>query len=162
MTIRIEKCMSLGIKKSSYSSIQFFPTLLINQNLVPAVHNGHSFKYLGRFFTLCMDNYEHKFILLEALMSLLNKIDAIPCHPRIKLPLYHRFILSKLSWHLTIADLSRTWVVEDLDNVFTKYIRRWFELPNSASISCLIVNRSCYGLKYSMSNNYSEFFKIFS
>ena len=94
MTIRIEKCMSLGIKKSSYSSIQFFLKLLINQNLVPAVHIRHSFKCLGPFSTFSIDNYEHKFFLLEVLTNSLNKIDAIPCHPRIKLPLYHRFILS--------------------------------------------------------------------
>ena len=64
-----------------------------------------------------MDNYEYKSILLETFTDLLNKIDAIPCHPKNKLLLYHRFILSKLSWHLTIADLSKTWVAENLDNV---------------------------------------------
>ena len=70
-----------------------------------------------------MDNYEHKSILLETLMDLLNKIDGIPCHPKNKPLLYHRFILSKLSWHLAIADLCKIWEVENLDNVVTKYIR---------------------------------------
>ena len=146
MTIRVEKCMSFGIKKSSNSSVQFCPKLLINQNLVPAVEIGNSFKYLGRFFTFTMDNCEHKSILLDTLSDLLNKIDVIPCHPKNKLLLYHRYVLSKLSWHLPIADLIKTWVVENLDSAVTRYIRKWFELPISASISGLIVSKSHYGL----------------
>ena len=93
-----------------------------------------------------MDNCEHKSILLDTSSDLLNKIDVIPCHPKNKLLLYHRYILSKLSWHLTIADLSKTWVVENLDSAVTKYIRKWFELPISASIGGLIVSKSHYGL----------------
>ena len=58
------------------------------------------------------------------LSDFLNKIDMMPCHPKNKLLLYHRYILSKLSWHLTIADLNKTWVVENLDGVFTRYIRK--------------------------------------
>ena len=70
----------------------------------------------------------------------------IPCHPKNKLLLYRRYILSKLSWHLTIADLNKTWVVENLDSAVTRHIRKWFELPISASISGLIVSKSYYGL----------------
>ena len=70
----------------------------------------------------------------------------IPCHPKNKLALYHRYILSKLSWYLTIADLNKTWVVENLDSAVTRYIRKRFELPTSASISGLIVSKSYYGL----------------
>ena len=33
-----------------------------------------------------------------------------------------------------------------LDNVVTKYLRRWSELPISASLSSLIASRSCYRL----------------
>ena len=89
-----------------------------------------------------MDSCEHKSILLDSLSDFLNKIDMIPCHPKNKLLLYHRYILCKLSWHLTIADLSKAWVVENLDSVVTRYIRKWFQLPISASISGLIVSRS--------------------
>ena len=58
--------------------------------------------------------------------------------------LYHSFIFSKLSWHLTIADLSKTWVVENLDNVATSYVRKWLKLPMIATISSLILNKSRY------------------
>ena len=93
-----------------------------------------------------MDNCEHKSILLQTLSDLLNKIDVIPCHPRNKLLLYHRYILSKLSWHLTIADLNKTWVVENLHSAVTRYIHKWLALPISASISGLIVSKFYYGL----------------
>ena len=74
------------------------------------------------------------------------KIDCLPCHPKNKLLLYHRFVLSKLSWHLTIADLSKTWVVENLDSVVSRFVRQWLELPICATFSSLILNTSRYGI----------------
>ena len=93
-----------------------------------------------------MQNFEHKTILLDTITDLLTKIDNTPCHPKNKLLLYHRFVLSKISWHFTIADLSKTWVVENLDNIVGKYVRGWFELPISATLSTLIISKSNYGL----------------
>ena len=60
--------------------------------------------------------------------------------------LYHRHVLCKISWHLTIADLSKTWVIENLDNKVADYVRRWFEVPISATLSNLIISKSNYGL----------------
>ena len=93
-----------------------------------------------------MDNVEHRSILLETINDLLCTIDKIPCHPKNKLLLYHRHVLSKISWHLTIADLSKTWVIENLDNKVAHYVRRWFELPISATLSNLIISKTNYGL----------------
>ena len=76
-----------------------------------------------------MDNVEHRSILLETINNLLCTIDKIPCHPKNKLLLYHHYALSKISWHLTIANLSKTRVVESLDNKVADYVLRWFELP---------------------------------
>jgi len=47
---------------------------------------------------------------------------------------------------LTIADLSKTWVIDNLDNIITSYVRKWLELPISATISSLILNKSRYGI----------------
>ena len=63
--------------------------------------------------------------------------------------LYHRYILSKLSWHLTVADLSKTWICEHLDNVVTKYIRQWLELPISAALSAIILSHN-FGLSFQL------------
>ena len=113
---------------------------------MPTVKICESFKYLGRYFSFSIQNFEHKTILLDTITDLLTKINNTPCHPKNKLLLYHRFVLSKISWHFTIADLSKTWVVENLDNNVGKYVRGWFELPISTTLSTLIISKSNYSL----------------
>ena len=76
----------------------------------------------------------------------MSKINDLPCHPKSKLLLYHPFLLSKLSWNLTIADSSKTWIIDNLDSIVSKYIRQWLELPISATLSSLIINKSKYGI----------------
>ena len=141
MIIRVDKCSTFGIKKSSTSSTQYPPPpkLVVNQQLVPPIETGKSFKYLGRYFNYAMDNQNHMSEVLDLLNDLMQKIDSLSCHPKNKLLIYHRFVLSKLSWHLTIADLSKTWVVQNLDNVVSKYVRHWLELPISATLSTLVL-----------------------
>ena len=84
--------------------------------------------------------------LLSTINDLMIKTDSLPCHPEYKLLLYHRFVLSKLSWHLTTADRRKTWVIDNLGNIVTSYVRKWFELAISATISSLILNKSRYGI----------------
>ena len=146
MKIRVDKCVTFGIKKSATSSVQFLPKLTLNNSLVPSIEIIKSFKYLGRYFNFNMDNNDHMSNLLSIIKGLMIKTDSLPCHAKYKLLLYHRFVLSKLSWHLTIADLSKTWVVDNLDNIITSYVRMWLELPISATISSLILNKSIYGI----------------
>ena len=146
MVIRVNKCSTFGIKKSSTSSIQYLPKLLINQAAVPTVEMGKSFKYLGRYFNFSMDSVDHMSEVLGLINDLSSKIDAIPCHPKNKLLLYHRFVLSNLSWHFTISDLSKTWIVENIDRLVSRYVRQWLELPISATLSSLLISKSKYGL----------------
>ena len=67
-----------------------------------------------------MDNHDHMSEVLDLFSSLISKIDLLLCHPKHKLLLYHRFVLSKVSWHFTIANLGKTWVAENLDNLVLK------------------------------------------
>ena len=60
--------------------------------------------------------------------------------------LHHRFVLSKLSWDFTIADLSKRWVIENLDTVVSTFVRQLLELPISATFSSLILIPSRYGI----------------
>ena len=146
MKIRVDKCVTFGIKKSATSSVQFLPKLILNNSLVPTVESNKSFKDLWRYFNFNMDNNDHMSTLLSTIKDLMIKTDNLPCHPKCKLLLYHRFVLSKLSWHLTIANLSKIWVIDNLDNIITSYVRKWLELPISATISCLILSKSRYGI----------------
>ena len=146
MQIRVDKCITFGIKKFSTRSLQFQPKLLVNSKSVPTVKNGESFKYLGRFFNFEMSNKDHQDLLLSSLYDMLQTVDSLHIHPKKKLLLYHRYILSKLSWHLTVADLSKTWICEHLDNVVTKYIRQWLDLPISATLSAITLSHKNFGL----------------
>jgi len=76
----------------------------------------------------------------------MNSIDSISCHPKNKLLIYHQFVLPKLSWHITVADLSKTWVDQNLTHIVTKYIRQWLDLPISATLSTLALKKSKYGI----------------
>ena len=42
--------------------------------------------------------------------------------PKHKLQLYSQYVLSKLSWHLTVAPLSKVWIVENIDSIVSQYI----------------------------------------
>ena len=54
--IKVDKCVTFGVKNYLTRSIQCQPKLLINRQLVPPVENGESFKYLGRYFYFDMTN----------------------------------------------------------------------------------------------------------
>ena len=80
----------------------------------------------------------------------MKKINCIPCHPKNKLLLYHRFVLSKVSWHFTIANPSKTWVVENVDNLVSSYVRQWLELPISSTLSTLVLPNTKCGLGFTL------------
>ena len=139
VVIRVYKCVTFDIMKFSSRSLQFQPKLLINSEVVPPVKKNESFKYLGRFFNFDMDNKDHKDFLISNLHALLKKIDTLNIHPRNKLHLYNRYVLSKISWHFTVAELGKTWISENLDNIVTKYFRQWLDLPISATSALLFL-----------------------
>ena len=146
----MDKCITFGIKKFSTRCLQFQPKLLVNSKSVPTVKNGESFKYLARFFKFEMNNKDHKDLLLFSLHNMLQTVESLHIHSKNKFFLYHRYILSKLSWHLTVADLSKTWICEHLDNFVTKYIRYWLELPISATLSAIILSHHNFGLSFQL------------
>ena len=125
MVIRVDKCLTFGIKKFSSRSLQYEPKLFVNNKTVPTVKSGESFKYLGRYFNFEMDNKVHKEKLQSSLVDMLTNIDSLSILPKNKLLLYQRYLLSKLSWHLTVANLAKTWVIENLDSITIRFIRQW-------------------------------------
>ena len=60
MIIHVDKCKSFGITKSGSTSKQFMPKLFVNNELIPTVEIGKSFKYLGRYYNYDMDDEEHR------------------------------------------------------------------------------------------------------
>ena len=92
------------------------PKSYVNNNLIPTVGQGEDFVYLGRSFNYEMDTKSHQDQLVELTQGIMQRINILPLHPKNKIALYSRYLLPKLSWHLTIADLSKTWVIQSLDN----------------------------------------------
>ena len=146
MIIRVDKCSTFGIKKAITKSVQYLPKLLISNQLIPKITIGESFQYLGRYFDFHMSNDNHKTELTTLLNELMTDIDSKPLHPKNKLLLYSRYVLSKLAWHFTVATLSKTWVTENIDSIANKYIRRWLEVPISGTLSTVFLTNNKFGL----------------
>ena len=146
MIIRVDKCSSFGIKKHSSKSIQYQPKLFVNNQLIPRIEMGKSFCYLGRYFDFNMSDERHKSELCDLFNNVISKIDELPLHLRNKILLYSRYLLSKISWELTITDISKTWICETLDTLASRYIRKWLELPISATLSNVFLPRNKFGL----------------
>ena len=131
--------------------------LFINNQLIPRVDNGESFKYLGRYLDFGMANSMHKLKLTAELHKILSQIDILSLHPKYKILLYSRPLLSKISWHFIEANLSKTLVSESLDNMVASYIRRWLETPICGTLSDVFLTKTKFGLNlYPNSNKFVQ------
>ena len=146
MIIRVDKCKTFGITKRGSNTVQTQPKLFVNNEYIPPVSRDEDFEYLGRFFNYAMDNKSHKQILLDNTEEMMKTIDKLPLHPKYKILIYSRYVLSKLSWHLTVADLPKTWVENNLDNLCCGYLRCWLEMPISGTLDIINLPRSKFGL----------------
>jgi hypothetical protein len=146
------KCSSIALqsgvffRKQLTKSVQYLPKLFINNCLVPRVELGISFRYLGRYFDFNMSDEDHKSEVYDTLTNILNEIDDLPLHPKNKIRLYSRYVLSKISWHFTVSDIGKTWVNDKLDSIAFTYIRKWLELPISATLSNVLLPHNKFGL----------------
>ena len=146
MIVRVDKGCTFDIKKISLKSSQIQPKLFINKEIVPCVKHDDSFRYIGRHFNFYMSNQVHKAELSNLVTSTLNIIDSLPLHPKNKVLLYNSYLLSKISWRFTICDLSKTWIVQNLDNTVSHYICKWLDLPIFSTLSNILLPREKFGL----------------
>ena len=157
MLIRVDKCKTFGIEKVGSNAKQVPPKLYVNNNLIPTVGQGEDFVYLGRSFNYEMDNKSHQDQLVEVTQDIMQRINILPLHPKNKIALYSRYLLPKLSWHLTIADPSKTWVIQSLDSLCNQYIRDWLEIPISGTMDIVSLPKSKFGLNIiPVSTNFTQ------
>lgn len=90
------------------SSTQYKQKLYLDNRLVPPVKLDDCFTYLGRHFDFKMTDNKHKSELTETVTEQIEIIDKFPLHPKNKLIPYQQWTLSKISWHLTITNISNT------------------------------------------------------
>ena len=114
---------------------------------MPTVDMDKSSKYLGRWYNFEMDNAEHKANMIQLTNDILMKIDSLPLHPRNKTLLYSRYLHTKLSWDLTVADIDKTWIVNNIDNICRQFIRRWLEIPPSGTFDSILLSREKFSLE---------------
>ena len=126
--------------------MQFQPNLLINNELIPPIQKGASFRYLGRHFNFEKNNDDHMSSLKSSFSNLISGIDSLPILPQNKMRLCQTYLLSKASWDFTVTYISKTWVIQNLDNIVSRYIREWLELPICATWSGIILSKNQFGL----------------
>ena len=126
--------------------MQFQPKLHVNNETVLPVEKVASFRYLGRYFDLEMNNDDHMASLTTSFSSMLSEIDSLPILPQNKLCLYQTYLLSKVSWDFTVTNISKTWIIQNLDNLDSRYIREWLDLPICATLSSIILSKNQFGL----------------
>ena len=124
----VDKCLSFGIKKFGTSSKQFQPKYFLIDELIPPVKQDEYFTYLGRHF------------------------DSKMRHPKNKMLIYQHYVLSKLSWKLTIADIDITWVKQSLDIIVNQYVRIWLEIPIAFTLDIIQLSKRKFGICYVMSS----------
>ena len=143
-TLIVDKCKTFGVAKIGSTAKQIYQKLLVNGEIITALKE--SFKYLGHYYNFDMSNENHKKILIEEVEDILSIIGKLPLHPKHKFDLYNRYLLSKTSWHLTIADLTETWVKEVLDNKCHYAFRCWLEIPANGTVDVIMLSKSKFGL----------------
>ena len=96
MVTRVDKCVTFGEEKTN--KIHTVSAKAYYNEPVPPIKNDESIRYLGRHFDFSMSNLKYKLELVDGLESFLSYIDKLSNHPKSKLLLYQRHVLSKISW----------------------------------------------------------------
>ena len=87
----------------------------------------------------------------------MQAVDQLPLHPKNKISVYSKYILPKLSWDLTISDITVTWVKQVLDPILKSYIRLWLEIPISGTLDILSLPKEKLGIGLiSVSDRYMQ------
>ena len=101
--------------------------------------------YLGRCFDFNITNKDHKDILLSKTNELFNTIDNLALHPKNKILLYQRYVLSEISWYLPVVDLPITSAKQKLNNIASKFICSWLEIPTAGTLNIIRQSKNKFG-----------------
>ena len=98
-----------------------------NTLVLPVNHFDH-FTYLGCHFDFKMKDEQHNCELIKAIPVQMEIIHKLTFHQKNKLKLYQQCTLSKISSHVTVIKISKTWVKNNTDKIESRYVRLWFEI----------------------------------
>ena len=80
----------------------------------------------------------------------MKEIDDLPLHPKNNGLIYQRYVLSKLTWNLIIADLDITRVKQSLDSIVNQYVRSWLEILIAGTLDIIQLSKMKFGICYVM------------
>ena len=141
LPVRINKCHTFRIKKTTTESVRYDPYLIINNERMPPIKKDNSFVYLGKHFNFKMNSDEVKEKLTEELSAYIESINKLPVHPKYKIRILMMYVYSKIRWPFSIYDLGVTWVKQNCDSLVTNSLRKWLKFHPGANIKHL--NLSC-------------------
>ena len=134
MTIRLDKCITFGMRKYDNVFSQYEPALFVNGEQIPVVPAGGSFTYLGKIFSFDLKNTEAKLKTSEKLTTLLRITSQLKVKSQWKLDILRRYIHTQLAFELRLYDFGVTWIEQHLDSICYQNIRCWLSLPVSSCI----------------------------
>ena len=80
----------------------------------------------------------------------MKEIDDLPLHLKNKMLIYQCYVLSKLSWNLSIVDIDITWVKQSLDSIVNQYVKTWLEIPIAGTLDIIQLSKRKFGICYVM------------
>ena len=113
--------------------------------LVSPLDPDESFIYLGNFK---MDNENIKNEIIAKVTDNIAKIDLLPLSPLNRISIIQTYVFSKRRWNFSIYELTETWVVQNIDNLIGKYVRKWLQLPVSANVEHLSFSLQRLGINF--------------
>ena len=137
MTIKTGKCQPFGTCKKGTTSTQYKPKLHLDNLLIYQVKLYDCLTYLSCQFDFKMTNDKHKSELVETATGQIEIIDKLPLQPKYKLKLSQHWTLSKLSWYLTVTNVSNTWMKNNIDNIASRSIRLWLKIRVNGTLKIL-------------------------
>ena len=94
-----------------------------------------------------MTNKQHKEDLLSDIKDM-KRIDDLPLHPKNSMLIYQRYVLSKLTWNLIIANIDIARDKQSLDSIVNQYVRSWLEILIAGTLDIIQLSERIFGICY--------------
>jgi len=141
--------LDLSFKPSKCVSYLFDGHKLIKEGIqlsggsTRAITDGGT-KFLGKSldFSLSATKAAAKKKMSDKLSYLLSTVDSLPIRGEYKLWLYRNYVISLLRFHLSVDAITKGTITK-LENLATRYLKRWLGLPRCATRAILYYPGVC-------------------
>ena len=148
LSMKIPKCFYLNLQASTAKRTPV--QLLLQDQVIPPVGEGTgAIKFLGGRISVPSRRKQLRQQLEVKFAMMLKKVDDSAVSRRQKLLLYKAGICPRLLQDLAIGDLPKSWVITTLEDMATKFLKRWSGLAKPANTACLYLLQEDVGLALS-------------